>query len=249
VQPTLLKSQARPEAPRRILPQKVADQVIEALRSVTEDRGTGMSARLEGYTVAGKTGTAQAVDPVTRRYSRSRYIASFIGFAVGVDPKLVIFTSIDEPHGSYYASETAAPLFRAVLNAAATRFSLPARGEASRALAMATQPAKGAAKARKVDGLSDRLSISLAKVIPSAAMTDAEPEPQAPNWVGTTPAGDKLWTMPQLRGLTAREAIRLLAGRRFRLEVHGTGVIRAQSLEPGRPAAEGATLRLTLAEP
>ena len=73
VQPTLIKSDSakKPDAPKRILTQKVADSVLEALATVTQEGGTGIKASLPGYRVAGKTGTAQMVDPNTGGYSRS----------------------------------------------------------------------------------------------------------------------------------------------------------------------------------
>jgi cell division protein FtsI/penicillin-binding protein 2 len=138
VQPSLIKESlehAQKEPPRRIFSQKVTEDVIEALLSVTEDKGTGVKARLDGFKVAGKTGTAQVVDPQTKKYSKSRYISSFIGFAVGVEPKLVILTALDSPRGVYYAAETAAPLFKQVLEVAANRFSIPAQPVAVTAMA------------------------------------------------------------------------------------------------------------------
>lgn len=148
VQPTILKSQTespdpaiKPVPPRRIMAQKAADQVLEALASVADEGGTGGKANLVGYRVAGKTGTAQKVDSNTGSYSRSKYVASFIGFPLDVEPRVVIFASIDEPHGAYYASEVAAPLFREVLNAVANRFSLPTRDHLPRTLASAGKSA------------------------------------------------------------------------------------------------------------
>jgi cell division protein FtsI (penicillin-binding protein 3) len=245
VQPTLLKSdvsepgQAPGQAkvpPRRILSAKVSESVVEALRSVTEDKGTGVKARLEGYQVAGKTGTAQKVDPATGKYSRSKYVASFIGFPVGIEPKLVIFVSLDEPaRGSYYAADTAAPLFSAVLNATANRFSLPGTDGGKPRLMAATAAKRGA---------TDRIHLPSAKAIPVPAIMAAPL-----SWQGTAADGGLVWKMPPLVGLTAREAIRALQGHRFQLEVHGAGLVRAQAPEEGKAIADGGVIRLNLAEP
>lgn len=130
VQPSLIKK-ADPPASKataiRILSPKISAEVTEALQSVTEAGGTGAKASLLGYDVAGKTGTSQMVDPATGRYSREKYIASFIGYPVNVEPKIVIYTSLVEPRGSYYASMTAAPLFKEVLNSVANRCGLPSK--------------------------------------------------------------------------------------------------------------------------
>jgi cell division protein FtsI (penicillin-binding protein 3) len=236
VRPKLLKDDTvTEEPPKRVIPEKVASDVVNALQSVTEDKGTGTNARLEGYDVAGKTGTAQVVDSETGRYSRSRHIASFIGFAVGVDPKIVIFVSLDEPKGVYFAAETAAPLFREVLSAVVNRYSIPAHGDQA-PLKLAKQPRD-----------SDHLRVSQAASLHAA---DLETPVAGPlQWQGATPKGDMIWKMPPLRGLSVREAVQVLQGHRFSLEVHGDGVIQAQTPEEGRALAEGEIIHLGLGDP
>jgi cell division protein FtsI (penicillin-binding protein 3) len=236
VQPTLLKTDVpgmKPQAPRRILNEKVAADVVEALSSVTQDGGTGLKANLGGYRVAGKTGTAQVVDPVTHAYSRSAHIASFIGYALDVEPKIVIFTALDEPRGVYYASETAAPLFREVLNAVAGRFGLPAKSDPAHVLAAARAAKNKSLHASETENSApDTLKVSQAKV----------------QWAGTSLKGVMSWKMPSLKGLTPREAIRALQGHPFNLEMHGSGVVRTQAPEEGKTVADGETVRLSLAE-
>ncbi len=232
VQPTLLKTPLKgltPSAPHRIMNRKTVEGVVEALLSVTEEGGTGLKARVEGYRVAGKTGTAQTVDPTTGKYSHNRYNVSFVGFAVGVEPKIVIFAGLNEPRGSYYASETAAPLFSAVLNAVATRFSLPA-------MTASTPHAQ-------FSPMNDQIQWSLAKT------TEPNRNESEIQWQGTTPEGGEIWKMPTLHNFTAREALRTLQGHKFQLEIHGSGLVRAQVPEPGKPIADGTTIRLILAGP
>ncbi len=232
VQPTLIKTPtdaAKPEVPHRIFTPKVAADVMTALGSVTETGGTGLKANLSGYKVAGKTGTAQVVDSATHRYSRSRHIASFIGYAVNVDPKIVIFTALDEPRGVYYASETAAPLFRQVLNAVAGRFSLP-----SQTLAENMEPAKQP---------QEVLNTTQAHpVTPQATL-------EALEWQGAAPSGELMWAMPALQGLTPREALQALQGHKFQIEILGKGLIKTQTPESGKRVSENETIRLTLESP
>ncbi|MCM2277643.1 MAG: transpeptidase family protein [Oligoflexia bacterium] len=248
-----------PEKPRRILPEKVARQVVEALESVTQEGGTGLKAVLPGYRVAGKTGTAQKVDPATGGYSRAKYVASFIGFPLEVEPRIVIFASIDEPHGLYYASETAAPLFREVLSAVANRFSLPARNAPPRVLAGADSIGKEKPLAAPVvmpaemqveD--SDSLSVVQAAPEPAAAGIDKPPADEDAgelHWQGSGPNGRFLWKMPSLLGLAPREAIQVLQGHHFQVEIQGVGVVRSQSPDEGKVVADGDTIRLVLNEP
>ena len=249
VQPSLVMKTpeaAPPEAPKRVIPQKVADGVVEALHSVTEKPGTGLKAVLEGYEVAGKTGTAQAVDPRTRKYSRSRYVASFIGFPMGVEPRIAVLTLIDEPRGVYYASETAAPLFRSVLSAVANRFSLPPKNLADvhtdeHQPLIARVPM---AKPSKAAVLQDQLQYSLAKV--------TEPVDRKPEWEGLSPQGEMVWKMPLLTGLTSREAMEALqvsGAAKFQVEIQGSGIVRSQSPDPGATLSSNGTIKLLLGEP
>ena len=81
---------------------------------VRDAEGDGEAAQLEGYTAAGKTGTAQKIDPKTRAYSKTKYVASFVGFAPVENPSVVIIVVIDEPVGAYHGGEVAAPVFREI---------------------------------------------------------------------------------------------------------------------------------------
>ena len=75
-------------------------------------RGTGKLAQLDGYTTAGKTGTAQKIDPATGRYSATQLIASFVGFAPINNPAVTILVQLDSPVGAHEGGAVAAPVFR-----------------------------------------------------------------------------------------------------------------------------------------
>jgi cell division protein FtsI (penicillin-binding protein 3) len=98
---------------KRIVSRAVSDQMLSMLRGVVLE-GTGTEAAIPGYTVAGKTGTAAKIDTETGRYSKSRYVASFVGLVPATKPRLVIMVAVDEPHGSYYGGDVAAPAFREI---------------------------------------------------------------------------------------------------------------------------------------
>src|SRR6266513_901672 len=92
-------------------------ETTAALRTMMEGvtlRGTARKAQLDGYTAAGKTGTAQKIDPKTHAYSATKYIGSFVGFAPVKNPAVVIIVVIDEPQGSYHGGDVAAPVFREI---------------------------------------------------------------------------------------------------------------------------------------
>lgn len=102
-----------PVVVRRILSERTARTLLEMLTSVVED-GTGKEAAVPGYTVAGKTGTAQKVDPMTGRYSHRKVLASFIGAIPAESPRLVILVMIDEPDTLRWGGSIAAPTFREI---------------------------------------------------------------------------------------------------------------------------------------
>lgn len=98
---------------RRIVSPAVAAQVRAMLRGVVDDGGTGTAAAVPGYSVAGKTGTAQKPDE-RGSYSETRYVASFAGFVPAGDPRLVILVSVDEPRGVIWGGVVAAPAFQQI---------------------------------------------------------------------------------------------------------------------------------------
>ena len=101
---------ANPEQ-RRVVSTDTARALRRMLESVTLN-GTAKLAQLNGYTAAGKTGTAQKIDPKTKTYSTTKHVASFVGFAPVENPAIVIIVVIDEPGGAYHGGDVAAPVFR-----------------------------------------------------------------------------------------------------------------------------------------
>ena len=104
----------RPTPVRRVIKPETARVATEILRRVVEERGgTGTKARIDGYPVAGKTGTAQKVTPGARGYS-GKYIGSFVGFLPADAPRAVILVMIDEPAGRGFGGTVAAPVFQKI---------------------------------------------------------------------------------------------------------------------------------------
>jgi cell division protein FtsI (penicillin-binding protein 3) len=88
------------------------------LQDVTSEGGTGVEANLDGFDVAGKTGTAQKADPVRGGYSAKKRVASFVGFVPANNPRLVALVLIDEPEVNVYGGTVAAPVFRNIAQGA-----------------------------------------------------------------------------------------------------------------------------------
>ena len=97
--------------PERVLSKKTVDQLKLMLMAATSEDGTGSKARVLGYHVAGKTGTAQKVSKDKKGYLDEEHISSFAGFVPANDPKFVVYIAIDNPRVKYFGSEVAAPIF------------------------------------------------------------------------------------------------------------------------------------------
>jgi cell division protein FtsI (penicillin-binding protein 3) len=102
-----------PRRIRRVISEKTAGTLGRIMRTVITDGGTGVNAALEGYSVCGKTGTAQKIDE-NGRYSYEKYVASFVGFAPMENPKIAVLVVVDEPKKQHYGSIVAAPAFKAI---------------------------------------------------------------------------------------------------------------------------------------
>jgi len=104
-----------PQMVRRVLSEETTEKVTEILEGVVSERGTAPLAAITGYRVAGKTGTSQKIDALTKTYSNEDFVSIFVGFMPAIDPKLVILVMIDEPKGAVYGGGTlAGPVFREV---------------------------------------------------------------------------------------------------------------------------------------
>ena len=116
--------QIEPVVVRRVISEATARTLLEMLTSVVEE-GTGKEAAVPGYVVAGKTGTAQKVDPATGRYSHRKIVASFVGAIPAEAPRLVILVMIDEPEILRWGSAIAAPTFREIARDAVKYLRVP----------------------------------------------------------------------------------------------------------------------------
>jgi len=108
----------QPHVVRRVISEKSSKSLASMLRDVTNEGGTGVMANVDGFEVAGKTGTAQKADPVHGGYAAKKRVASFIGFVPANDPRLVALVLIDEPEMNVYGGVVAAPVFRNIAQAA-----------------------------------------------------------------------------------------------------------------------------------
>lgn len=126
VKPRLLLNE--PMVTRPVLSPEIAGKMREYLEAVV-DEGTGKLARVRGYKIAGKTGTAQKVIPGRRGYASGKYIASFVGFAPADDPRIVALVVVDEPHNGYFGGVVVAPAFAQITERVLAYLGVPAQPE------------------------------------------------------------------------------------------------------------------------
>jgi cell division protein FtsI/penicillin-binding protein 2 len=107
----------------RVISEETSDIVGTMLQGVVAE-GSGHLAQIPGYTVAGKTGTSQKVDPETGAYT-TEYVSSFVGFAPASDPEFVMLVAVDEPQTTYWGERTAAPAFNDVIGFALGYYNVP----------------------------------------------------------------------------------------------------------------------------
>ncbi len=107
--------EGRPERINRVMSRETAEFMIRCMESVITEEGTAPLAAIPGFRVAGKTGTAQKYDPSLGRYSKTRYVSSFVGFVPADHPALALIVVVNEPKGPlYYGGYVAAPAFRRI---------------------------------------------------------------------------------------------------------------------------------------
>lgn len=193
----------------RVFSPEVAGQVLSMMRDVVQADGTGTRARIEGMTVAGKTGTAQKASP-SGGYGND-HVGSFAALLPGENPEFLVLVIVDEPHPQHYGGVVAAPAVREIaLQSLAYMGRLP-------------EPAVQARSAFAEGGLTDedvrRLVDAIGAGIDSPAVA--------------LQAGE---AVPNVVGMSLRRAVELLAGGGAVPEVRGSGlVVRRQSPDPGKP--------------
>jgi cell division protein FtsI (penicillin-binding protein 3) len=120
-QPYVVAGDRKP--PQRVLSSRTADQVSHMLEGVLGPGGTAPEASVAGYTLAGKTGTAEKAEGGT--YSKTDFVASFIGYAPARHPRLLVSVMVDEPHGDIYGGTVAAPAFERIMEFALPYLKIP----------------------------------------------------------------------------------------------------------------------------
>jgi cell division protein FtsI (penicillin-binding protein 3) len=128
-----------PEVRQQILSPQTVKKLTAIFTGVVE-RGTGKPAAVEGYAVAGKTGTAQKLDRQRGGYSDREVLASFVGYVPAEEPQLVLLVIIDEPKKLRWGSQAAAPVFRRVAQQALHYLQIPPRRARAFTMGVSAEP-------------------------------------------------------------------------------------------------------------
>ncbi len=225
----------------------VSAETARALRGMLEGvtlNGTAKRAQLDGYSAAGKTGTAQKIDPQTHAYSKTKFIGSFVGFAPVENPAVVIIVVIDEPVGSYHGGDVAAPVFSEIaegilpdLNVAPDMDLKPSA--APNLIAMSPRATEAMARAREeVESENEAREATLPQVTEAASANGGAHEIV---FAASTRRGV---LMPDLHGRSVRDAARVCAELGLQLEARGEGRASRQSPAVGAELDAGQIVRV-----
>ncbi len=237
-----LAFQAQPEE-RRVVSDATAKELRHMLEGVTLS-GTAKRAQLDGYTAAGKTGTAQKIDPQTRAYSKTKFIGSFVGFAPVENPSVVIIVVIDEPVGAYHGGDVAAPVFREIAEQILPLMNVAPDTE------FKAQPAPGLlAQSKSAIEAAERYRAELElererqrATLPQVA--HAEDGRAERSEIVFTTASRRAVVMPDLRGRSVRDAARVCAQLGLEFEASGEGRAIRQSPAAGTEVDAGQVVRI-----
>jgi cell division protein FtsI (penicillin-binding protein 3) len=223
----------------------ISTSTARALRGMLEGvtlNGTAKKAQLDGYSAAGKTGTAQKIDPQTKKYSNTKYMASFVGFAPVDNPAVVIIVVIDEPAGLYHGGDVAAPVFRQIAEQILPEMGVMPDTEFKNANDLV-------ASVREAPAQDVELQNHIEQQKKAAATL--------PQVVSRANSGEVVYAvstnnamlMPDLRGRSVRDVARACAQLGLQLEAHGEGRVVKQTPEPGMELQSGQTIYVDFGRP
>ena len=224
---------AQPEQ-RRVLSAETAITLRGMLEGVTLS-GTAKKAQLDGYSAAGKTGTAQKIDPKTKAYSATKFVGSFVGFAPVNNPQVVIIVVMDEPAGAYHGGDVAAPVFREVAEQILPGLGVMPDIEVKSAPDLIAQQVnedpERAAKIREEQAEAEQQRQATLPTVDSNGGRGGE--------VVYAVASRKAMLMPDLRGRSVRDVARTCAQLGLQVEAHGEGKVLKQNPSAGTEVSTG----------
>jgi len=222
--------------------QVVSEATAATLKAMLEGvvvHGTGKAARMGGYSAAGKTGTAQKIDEATGRYSQTRYVASFAGFAPVENPEVVCVVSLDEPVGAHVGGTVSAPVFARVVADTLRVLGVQPENDPQSLLAGGFQVYDAGDFAADNQAARSDEPVDLRPSLDVSAEA-ASGESASKRYASVV--------MPDLRGKGIREAVKMCASQGLRLKAAGDGVVSLQNPSPGALVPQETICRVRLSK-
>jgi len=230
---------------RRVIQETTAASMRRMLEGVVLG-GTGKKAKLDGYTSAGKTGTAQKYDPETGRYSTHDLIASFVGFAPINTPAVAILVQLDSPAGAHEGGQVAAPVFKRIAQQVLAYLDVPRDVPVT---AETLRASRAQAAHEKDENLADASDFDPVQTPMAAAGDDPAPaiSPSAPAAPTVEIAEGEGVPAPQLLGKTVRDVTQECLKMGLAPVLVGTGIATEQSPEAGAMIRRGSRITVQFA--
>jgi cell division protein FtsI (penicillin-binding protein 3) len=232
--------------PRRIVRETTAATMRAMLKGVVLN-GTGTKAQLDGYTSAGKTGTAQKIDPATGRYSATQLIASFVGFAPVNNPAVTILVQLDSPVGLHEGGSVAAPVFKRIAEQVLPYLGVPHDMPVSPQTLRAARRSQASEAADVSDFDSSQMAANF------NASTEIEPTsavlPDSVSAPTVELAADGGIPVPDLTGKTVRQVTEICIQLGINPVLVGVGIVQAQSPQAGAMVRHGASVIFQFGRP
>jgi cell division protein FtsI (penicillin-binding protein 3) len=210
--------------------------------------GTGTRARLDGWTAAGKTGSAQKIDPATGRYSPTQLIASFSGFAPINDPALTILVSLDSPVGEHEGGQVAAPVFKRIAEQVLPYLDVPRDVPLSPKLLQAAYRRNAAEEESSLSDFTPADFSAQPEPAPAAPVNEKKAENPPPAVTVALDEGGDI-AVPDFRGKTMREATEMCLRLGLEPVLVGSGLAADVAPASGAKVRRGAKITVRFGEP
>jgi len=238
-QPMSLISAVAPSEPKEVIRPETAATLRRLMEGVVLN-GTGKLARLDGWTAAGKTGSAQKIDPATGRYSPTQLIASFTGFAPINDPAVTILVSLDSPVGRHEGGMVAAPVFKRIAEQVLPYLDMPRDVPLSPKLIQAAYKHPEADESATLEDFTP-VDFAAQPDLPPAQEKNSQPEPRKPSITVALDEGGDI-AVPDFRGKTMRDVTEICLRLGLEPVLVGSGLAVDESPTDGAKVRRGAKI-------
>lgn len=250
--------QRSPRVVRQVISEKTAQRVTSIMEEVVK-QGSGVNAYMEGYRIAGKTGTAQKVGP-EGFYLGGEYILSFIGFAPVEDPQVLLYIAVDgAKKGPQWGSQVSAPLFKNIMKDVLSYLEIPPSELPREEIREVEVPDLKGLTVDEAAALLDTRGLLIKLVGKKGIITEQTPKAGVgvPLQTSILVYLDDIWNneedgkllMPDLLGMTVKEAGEILSMLGLKMEPVGSGVVTMQDVPAGTLVERGAVVKVTFSSP